>query len=288
MGAQRKEVSFEALEDLEAALVEALPGLEIVDRDLAVGGVSTDLVGVDPDGRLVLLLLAADGGDGCVLSALDARSCGRTQLGLIARHLDQPRLRQDLEPLVVVAAERFGERAIERLAAFDEGSVRLLELRELRSASRVSAFFVPVGPGAAPLPAPGAGTDVFLDALEDQQRETADLVLERMRRLDEGLALSPAPDRLEWRVRGQPLCSLGASDGQLQGALPRAAPRPIRDSVELEAFMEATVARYVDVVEAVPEDPEGLEEVEIVPLEPLETGPLLTAEELEAFRDPFD
>ena len=93
------------------------------------------------------------------------------------------------------------------------------------------------------------------------------------------------------------LCTVGASDGLLQGTFPRSAPQAIRGREELEAFLEGTVARYVELLEQprrsagarspgelAPSERERLHDFEIVPLE---AGPLLTAEELEAFREPL-
>ena len=57
---------------LQSGLEAALPGLEVVDRDLVLDERGrADLAAVDPSGRLVLAIVAEEDGERTVLDALD-------------------------------------------------------------------------------------------------------------------------------------------------------------------------------------------------------------------------
>ncbi|MCP3918206.1 MAG: hypothetical protein GY711_21865 [bacterium] len=282
---EREDVPAEVLQrELEIGLAHALPGVEIVDRDLGLGTIAADLVGVDPQGRLVLVLIPEDPGDASVLTAIDAMSQARGTLALLARHLEEPRLALDLAPQIVLVGERFEPRTIERLSVFDELELRLLEVREVRSARSVSTFFVDPGAGAAGAPPKleARGVENFLVGLDEDQRAGTELLVRRLERVGEGVQLVAAGERLEWRFRGAPLCSVAPVGDELQANFPRGAPRPLVEAEDFETFVEGAIERYFDLLDGPPQD-EDLQDVEIVP--PADTGPILTPEEIEAFRE---
>lgn len=257
---------------LEAGLREALPGIVIVDRDLALGArVDADLVALDGDGRLVLVLLLAGweplpGTDRVVLATLDALAWARAQRELVARHLGDDRLRSELDPRVVLVAESFAPEVLERLACLGPGAVRLLEVRALRSAGSCSTFLCPVGEVAA-----GASDDPadFLDGLDEDPRALANLLVSRLERVDEEVECAPDDRGLRFSFHGTPLCHLSAVGGHLRGHLPGGeAPMPFRKEGDLDGFVDAALARYVELVELDAAEDEELAQVELVPHTP--------------------
>jgi len=85
--AEREEGESGPLAALSTGLDEIVPGVEILDRELAFeGGARADLAGVDPSGRLLFVLLAGEDADRAALEALDALTVLRTQMELLVRH----------------------------------------------------------------------------------------------------------------------------------------------------------------------------------------------------------
>ncbi len=257
---------------LEAGLAEALPGFAVLDRRLELGGACADLVGVEAGGRLVLVLLQREASGDVVLTALDLAAEGRAQVGLLSRHLGSDRLRPDLAPMVVIAAERFDERVIDRLAPLSPDSVRLFEVREIESAQRSSTFLVP--PTGAVPPAAEPDTEEFLLGLGAGLSELVETLVVRLERMDADVVLARGSEGLEWTWRGRELCRVLAREGLLEGWLADREPRPIGSEQDLERFVEAALVRWVQLTEEL----EGLGEVELVPAGP---RPLLSAEELD-------
>ena len=145
--------------DLEVVLGKALPGLTVLDRKLELDGLlNADLVAIDASGRLVLVLLRGPSeaqddlaGERTVLGVLDALVWARRHRDLLARHLDGSQFKEDLEPRVVVVAERFGERVAARLSTLDPDHVMLLEMRSLRTEAGASTYLVDPAPSAGRL-----------------------------------------------------------------------------------------------------------------------------------------
>lgn len=282
--------------DLEAGLREALPGLVVLDRRLALGaptagaagaGVAgagaagagaagADLVGVDRGGKLVLALRLADAdgdGDGPVLTALDALAWARRNADLLARHLGDRRLRPQLPPLVVLVADRFDPRAVDRLAPLIPDAVRLLEVRELWSERAATTVLRTVGLPAEARAAGGtADPRSFLDVLDEDLRAVADLVVRRLERIDEDVRCAPDRTGLGWSFRGVPLCWLSEVGGHLEGSVfEEPEPMAFRSPAGIDAFVDAALARYVHLAGDDPGDPAAaaeLGEVELVPHAP--------------------
>ncbi|MDP6956499.1 MAG: hypothetical protein QF599_11040, partial [Planctomycetota bacterium] len=82
---------------LEESLIESLPGLVVLDRDLDYGGdVGVDLVAADPAGALTLVLLTEGGGEQPILAALDVLAFARREGPLLERHLGRENLNMEL------------------------------------------------------------------------------------------------------------------------------------------------------------------------------------------------
>ncbi len=272
---------------LEAGLAGAFPGLEILDRNLKLGdGATADIIGVDGDGRLVLVLFTDGDGPEPVLAALDALAYARDTRELLARHFAGHNVAPDREPTVVLVADAFSPLLVQRLYPLLGGALHLFEVRELESAGRAASYLVPVGPEPEFAPTPRAvNKDTFLAGLPEDLRETATAVVRRMDRVDTNLACTATDNAIEWRYDGQLLCTLARVDGGLEGAPSNTGPAMgIAGPSEVDALVDQALARYVDVLEeasGAAEDQAGLAEVELVPRR---SGPILTPAEIDAFR----
>ena len=172
---------------LEESLIESLPGLVVLDRDLDYGGqVGIDLVAADQAGALTLVLLVDGEGEEPVLAALDVLAFARREQLLLERHLGQASFRGDLPPRVILVADRFDQLLRERIAPLGDVRVELFELRELKSAAATRSYLVPRGDGAIE----GAGDQslaAFLDSLSEERRPLAASELAAL----DGIALDP-------------------------------------------------------------------------------------------------
>ncbi len=271
--------------DLEVVLGKALPGLSILDRKLELDGpLNADLVAIDGAGRLVLVLLpgpseprdeVAD--ERTVLGVLDALVWARRHRDLLARHLDGSQLNEDLEPRVVVVAERFSERVAARLSTLDPDDVLLLEVRSLRTEAGASTYLVDPTPNV--VAAGHVAPSTFLESLDEDLRAQAELLLKRLGRMDTDVHVRCTGEGLQWVFREHPLCALTEVGGHLEGSLPDACdPLPLRASGSLEAFIDLAMARFVELSESADA---SLEQVELIPAEP---RPSLSASELEALQ----
>ena len=270
-----------------AALREAVPGLEIVDRDLDVGeGRRADLVGIDGDGRAVAVLYTDGHDPDAVLVALDAFAWLARHRGLLADHLESARLDPGLEPLVVLVAERYDERLLERLAGLSRSAVRCLELRVVTSRRGERTYLVP-----ARLPFGGGdvedpdGRRALLRALAPESAALAEALMRRLDRVDDELERVPDGQGVVWALAHERLCGLHASRGALIGSIGRRPAAPIRSAADAEDFLERVMgayARHLGAPEAAGGDRTGEGEGE--PFDP--TAPILTPEEIAAVQDP--
>ena len=90
------------------------------------------------------------------------------------------------------------------------------------------------------------------------------------------------PGGLAWFVEGEPLCSLTAVDGHLEARLAGTdVPHSIRTRAGVDVFLDWLLAFHLERVDT-SADLGELEDVELVPRAP---APILTPEEIEAFRD---
>jgi hypothetical protein len=270
------------------ALREAVPGLEICDRDLDVGeGRRADLVGIDGDGRAVAVLYTDGRDPGAVLVALDAFGWLARHRGLLAEHLESARLDPGLEPLVVLVAERYEERLLERLAGLSRAAVRCLELRVVTSRRGERTYLVP-----ARLPFGGGdvedpdGRRALLRALAPEAAALAEGLLRRLDRLDDELERAADGHGVVWSMGAERLCGLHAARGALLGSLGRRAGAPLRSAADAEDFLERVVRAFGKLLGA-PEVGGGAEEAVDVDPDAFDPAtPILTPEEIAAFQEP--
>lgn len=302
-------------EDLERRLQELLPSLRIVDQDLELDGAPVaDLVG-EADGRIVLVLFVDGEGDGPMLAALDALSVARRDGDLLAAHLGLTTL-SGKPPLVLLVAERFGERLRERAGAVPADRLWLVERRSLRTARRdvwplvrrAASVQRELGQTPEPEPARSAATpsaraprarpaDRFLAQLPAGAARVARELIERIGRVDPELELqlddwNGGPEftcqGLTWSFRGRALCGLTATEGRLQGRLPGSpVPHAIQGPGTIDTFLDWVLTCHLELLDGRPERDERDEHDELgeVELVPSRREPLLTPEEIDAFRD---
>jgi len=279
--------------DLEAALSDALPGVQIVDRDLQLGSAQVDWVGVDADGGLVLFSSPVEGDDELVLRTLDVLAEARENRSILLRHLARTGLRAGAPVRVVVIAGGFPSRAVARLAPLSGREVVLLVAQRLCSALGETTHLVPALAPADPAPELHGGPERFLESLPGALGELGALALRRIDRVDRALDRAASADEVHWRYRGRRLCSLVRASGRLEGRLAPAGPaRPLGPDGEVDAFLDEVLQRVLELAEEGPLDAgpapldggpgEGSSVPETGPADP---GLVLTAEELDAFRD---
>ena len=285
---------------LEESLIESLPGLVVLDRDLDYGGqVGIDLVAADQAGALTLVLLVDGEGEEPVLAALDVLAFARREQLLLERHLGQASFRGDLPPRVILVADRFDQLLRERIAPLGDVRVELFELRELKSAAATRSYLVPRGDGAIE----GAGDQslaAFLDSLSEERRPLAALALRRIGRIDTELTVRSSEDAVSWFLGEELLCTLERGPEGLSAQTAAGQPGPLGDEGDLDRFLEQVLGGYVASLE---EDGvtgdiageesgdrpagegagDGWQDLDEMNLEP--GGALLTPEEIEAFRE---
>jgi hypothetical protein len=236
------------------ALQEALPGLELLDSDLDLGaGPRADLVGVDGDGRATAVLLV-DGGDPDVaLRALDALAWLARHRAQLAEHLGSPRLDPALDPLVVLVAERYEERALERLAGLARDSVRCFERSTVASARAERTFLTPARfPFGDAAPADPTGIRSLLRALSPESAALASGLLRRLERIDDDIECAPDGQGQSWALEGERLCALHADQGALQGSVGRRAASALRSEREIDRFLEEVVGYFAHLLQPSP------------------------------------
>ena len=264
---------------LRAGLEEALPGLEILDEDLSFEDDGrADLAAVDGAGRLVLVLIAGRDDEPVIPVALDALAYARANTDVLARHLEG-RVEPGQSPRVVVIDPGNDPRLGARLALLAPLGVEVFGVRTVKSARGEHSYLVAseraAGSGAAPGPEP------FLEALPEPLRELGRGISDRMSRLDEELVTTGDPTSIVWRLDGEVLARVDREGSNLRASLGAQQPSaPIRDVADVDRLVEGALGRLVEHVEGLghPPEPRGAGAL------PGEDEPLLTAEELEAFR----
>ena len=271
----------------EADLPRLLPEVRIVDRglDLSRGPVRgtasrrADLLALDANGRPVIVLLVDGRGDDTVLAAVNAVAFARQSAGALA----QPRREEPLRALggrVALVAESFSARTLEGLGLLPESELILFEARRMDSAAGSQIRLSRVAPASARREEePPVARDDFLARVVETRRGTAELLLKRLARVDSGIVSSFAEDLASFECDGRELCRLEIEDGALQGAIPALKRRlPIHGPDDADAFLDEVLREHILLLgegwgTPIPSAPRGGGE------------PILTAEEIAAFRD---
>jgi hypothetical protein len=265
------------------ALRAAVPGLEYCDRDLDLGnGQRADLACVDGDGRATAVLLVDGEDPDAALRALDALAWLARHRPQLAQHLESERLDPALDPRVVLVAERYGERALDRLAGLARDAVRCFELATVASRRGERSFLTPARlPFGSSAPADPTGIRSLLRALSPENAALASGLLRRLERLDDELERAPEGQGQAWSLDGKRLCALHAEQGALQGSVGRRSASALRSEREVDGFLEEVVGYFGRLLSS-PESAEA------------EGGPdafdpqaqLLSSEEIAAFQEP--
>lgn len=236
-------------EVLEAAVLDALPGLEVLDRSLELDGLRTDLVGVDAEGRLNLVLFVDGADEGLPLEVLDTLRLARRQRYLLARHLGVEHLNVEADVRVTVVATSFESLVAERLACLPQHQVQCFEVHEMRSDRGLSTRLLPAFAEPQGSPAPVMPADEFVRGLDAAQRETVTQLSGRIERIDGEVSMAAGPGGLEWRYRGAALCRLRGEGDGLMGSVVGGASFAIGESQEVEAFLDGCLRRFLFLLE---------------------------------------
>jgi len=273
-----------------AALVQGLdelvPGLELIDRDLELeGGLRADLAAADPAGRLWLVRVAGDDPDQAALEALDLCARLARELELLVRHLGPERLRPGRPPRLVIVSPTCDERLAARLAPLAASGVEVIGLRSVKSAAGERAYLVRLEPNGRPV-ASEVGVSAFLRALPARHEALMHELIERMQRLDEELSVSADASAIVWRLGGEVLARVERSaDGLAASVAPRHEPLALEGAPALERFVEQALARLVRVLGLARSGPGPEPGPRAVRPAARDDEPLLTDEELQAFRE---
>lgn len=270
---------------LEQALEASFPDLVIVDGELELTeGVTVDVVGLDSSGHALFVCVVDGAGDATVLRALDLVRGLREHQDALYRHLDHPTLRVELPPLAVLVADAFESEVLARLACLGPGALWCLERRTIRSRASASTHLVPVLPqDGAVVHNPGDPTE-FCRHLAPEHRDLGLTLVARLTRIDDHLEYAGVDRGVRWSLAGEAVCRVCARDGRLEGSVaPHTALMSIDSSERLEGFVEEALGRALELLDSEDAgDGEG-DPVRVSALDP--SQPILTAEEIEAFRE---
>ncbi|HUR26806.1 MAG TPA: hypothetical protein VM509_01360 [Planctomycetota bacterium] len=268
-----------------AALRDAFSEVEWLDSDLDLGdGKKIDWIGVDASGRVVFALFCAGNDEASLIGAIDAMVFFARNRTVLAQHLQTPRVRAALEPVIALIAESFSEPFLERVAVLTMPTLRIFELRRLSSSRGERAYLVPLAPMVGrSAPSVRRGPEAFLSGLPDGCRPLGELLVKRIGRIDEQLVASSGDHTLSWRMGDDLMCSLAEIEGVLEGQIPpEGEPREIAGAPEVELFVDKVLERYVHLLGGSPADPAGEEPM----FAAADAGLTLTPEEIAAFRQP--
>lgn len=284
-----REGRAELLAAIEIELSRLLPDLRIVDRglDLTRGPVRStarrraDLLALDAAGRPVIVLIVDGRGDDTVLAAVNAVAYARQNAGALAQPLREEAARAT-GARVALIAESFSARALESLGLLPESELLLFEARRVDSAAGTHARLSRVVlPSPRREEEPPMAREDFLARIGETRRGTADVLLRRLERVDAGIQASFEEDRASFDLEGRELCRLEIEQGALQGAIPALKQRlPIHGPDDADAFLDEVLREHILLLGegwGTPSPP--------APARPPAEEPLLTAEEIAAFRD---
>ncbi|MFT5283881.1 MAG: hypothetical protein ACI8TQ_000031 [Planctomycetota bacterium] len=233
---------------LEATLERNFPGLEVLDRDLELSArFRADLVAMEQSGRLVLVILVEGDGDDPVLASVEALAFAAHNAAVLPAHFEEPRLRTDQPPRVLLVAQTFPEALVARLRPLFDSSVELFEVRNVKSSRGDNVFLTAVGGEPQVLAASGTATEAsFLLRLAPDQESIARHAIDRMARIDEALLLAGSGSRLTWSFRGVDLARVEMIGNRLHGTVaPGHEARALRSKAQVDYFVEEVLGRYV-------------------------------------------
>lgn len=238
-----------------------------------------DLLALDATGRPVIVLLVDGRGDDTVLAAVNAVAFARQSADALA----QPRREEPLRALggrVALVAESFSARTLASLGLLPESELLLFEARRVDSAAGSHIRLSRVSPSSTRREEePPVARDDFLARVVETRRGTAEVLLKRLARVDAGIQSSFEEGRASFECDGRELCRLEIEEGALQGAIPALKRRlPIHGPDDADAFLDEVLREHILLLGegwGTPSPP------------PAKRGeePILTAEEIAAFRD---
>lgn len=284
--------------EFEAALRGHFSEFEVLDRDLelpALSGASArrlvEIVAADGAGHLILALEVDGESEETLLAAVDALCLTRAQFDLLARHLSRSRLDEgelerarleQREPLVVLVSRSFSTRVIARLALLAAGELQLFEIASIKSANRAGAYLVPIDRHTIPARRSTRTSADFIAELPVSQRAVAELAIKLISRIDCDLACEVASGVVQWSFDRQPLCSLVARAGRLEGGRAFQETRiALRSPSDVEEFVDGVLREHLHML--VGDDSSAPDAGIAADLRGRE--PILTPEEIAAFRD---
>jgi len=288
-----KSAERDPVQELETNLAALVPGLRILDRQLELsfkGGSSgrVDFAGTDAEGHLVLVLLLDGPGDAAALAALDLFVLARRHASLIARHLELDPA-QTAPPRLMLVAESFDDQLVGRLAVL-EPAFELLSIEVLRSERGARSYLVPhtTTPRSEADELVRVTREGFLEALSERQSAPAELLIDRLARMDSEVKPRYSADGVRWTFQGHEFLGLGLQGDDLVGFVLPAGRDLLLDSQEsVEQLVEAAFGAYVRLL-GLATGPDGTLEQD--PFDDGEheqgavEGPLLSAEEIAAFQ----
>jgi hypothetical protein len=273
------------LDALIEGLDEIVPGLEVVDRELVFeGGARVDLAAVDPSGRLFFVLLVGEDADRAALEALDALRVLREELDLLVRHVGDRHVNPERAPRLLVISPISDERLARRLAALGDSGVAVLGLRSVKSASGERSYLTRLDPREQAVRG-ASGAAAFLRALPARLEALGSALVERMGRMDEELEPAADTTTLVWRLEGEVLCRVERVGDLLQASVgPDHQTLPLGDVSDLERLAQRAMARLTQILGMTrPDRPPAAAAPR--PARTTEEGPILTDEEIQAFRE---
>jgi len=156
---------------------ELEPGLRLLQRSATAGEIGVELLCVDASARLVLVASDVVAGPETVLRALEAVAWWREHAALLERMFPGAAVDPRGAPRALIAATRFGDRALRLLRLLGEVAPDAVECHLFEDAEGLVVAFdrLAVTPGTRPPAAPAA-------APTDEAQRAAALV-ERLERL---------------------------------------------------------------------------------------------------------
>ncbi len=272
-----------------AALREELPGFDLKEHDVDLAGghrpkgahdVRADWVGTDRSGRLVFATVKEAGDDEAILWAVEAvafASRMRTGAGARSARARWQSAAEGPVPLVVLIVRTSSARLLATLACLPADSFSLLELRQRRGKGGGKLALVRRdlrGDEEASRP-----TQHGIEAWPSGARQLAESLAARVRRIDPSIERTESVHGLQFFFREEEAARLSFQGGKLMGACGGLSESDtIEDDSGADAWLERALRTHAVRLHSGnrPRRPADLL---------TRAGPLLSPEELAAFRD---